>query len=139
MVNKRGLSQVVTTVLIILIVLAAVVIIWAFIRPVLTQAGEQITTDCFTLNLEVISCETGVFNDNVTVRRNAGTGDLQGIRLILSNGSVSNQEPLEELEFATFSVGPGAEISSANVISLVGDNLRACEPQHEEVICKVFP
>lgn len=141
--NKKGLSQVVTTVLIILIVLAAVVIIWAFIRPTITQAGEQITADCITLDLQVLSCNTDTVASNTTVqvKRNAGTGDLRGIRLIYNeigntNTLTSDGASINELESKTYNIN-GVSASQVNVAPLIGDNQRACNPQYTPVSCAV--
>ena len=51
--NKRGLSEVITTVLIILITLAAVVLLWTFIRPTLQSASKQIGTQDFTTSFDI--------------------------------------------------------------------------------------
>jgi len=140
--NKKGLSQVVTTVLIILIVLAAVVIIWAFVRPTITEAGEQITTDCITLDLEVLSCITNSTdaNSTVQVRRNAGVGELTGMRLILmeTNGdtATSNEASLGELESETFIV-VNANATEVSVAALIGESQRACNPQYEPFVCTI--
>jgi hypothetical protein len=135
--NNKGLSQVVTTVLIILIVLAAVVIIWAFVRPTITEAGEQITSDCLTLDLEVLSCTNNTNNVDldVTVRRNAGAGDLTGVRIILADGTIFDNSSLTELQSKTFVLGGAAGISSVNVAPLVGENQRVCNPQYEATVC----
>lgn len=142
--NKKGLSQVVTTVLIILIVLAAVVIIWAFVRPTITEAGEQITTDCITLDVKVISCEadTSESNTTVQVRRNAGPGELTGLRLILveANGdaTTSDEDGLGELESETFIV-EGINATEVSVAALIGEEQRACNPQYAPFICTIVP
>ena len=65
--NKRGLSDVVTTVLIILLVLAAVVIIWAFVRPAIQSGAGKVSGGCVELDLKVISC-----NSNVAVIEDPG-------------------------------------------------------------------
>lgn len=135
--NKKGLSQVVTTVLIILIVLAAVVIIWAFVRPTITEAGEQITTDCITLDLRVTNCVNNVTAGTleVTVRRNAGPGDLTGVRILLADGATHDNSSLSELESRTFSLDGTDNNSTANVAPLIGESQRACNPQYEATVC----
>lgn len=77
--NKKGLSDVITTVLIILLVLAAVIIIWVFVNPALKKAGGQITGDCVSLNLEPLSCDTNADNTTARVKRNSGEANVVGL------------------------------------------------------------
>ena len=137
MTNKRGISQIVTTVLILALVIIAIVVIWAFIRPIFTRTGEQITTEteCLRLDLEVTNCEISNSNVLVTVKRNAGFGDLRGIRIVLSDGSINDNEPLEELESKIYTIESSNGITSANVAALVGEEKRACDPQHSPKSC----
>jgi flagellin-like protein len=137
MENKRGISQIVTTVLIILIILVAIVLIWNFVRPAITKAGEQISTDtdCLRLDIEVINCVVSSDSVNVTVKRNAGIGDFQGMRIVLSDGRIVDEGILGELESEIFTIENSGEIFSVNVAALVGENLRACNPQHSPRAC----
>jgi hypothetical protein len=73
MLNKRGLSQVVTTVLIILIVLAAIILIWIAVRPTIQSATEQVTADCVTLELKAAGCS---FNGGATAGTCTNPADL---------------------------------------------------------------
>lgn len=86
--NKRGLSQVVTTVLIILVVLAAILIIWAAVRPTVETAGEQISADCITIELEAVSCSSDGNDTTVGIKRSAGSGELTDVKLVFSGGDV---------------------------------------------------
>jgi|SRR3989344_3277967 len=76
--KKRGLSDVVTVTLIILLAVAAVVIVWAFVRSTLEQAGEEITLTCVTANLKAVSCVAGT----VVVRNEATEGTVQSVKLV---------------------------------------------------------
>ncbi len=60
--QKRGLSDIVTTVLIILLVLAAIVIVWRFIRPVLINAGENVNVDQFSTRYEITNTKQSFGN-----------------------------------------------------------------------------
>jgi hypothetical protein len=84
MMNKKGLSQVVTTVLIILIVLAAIILIWVAVRPTIEGAGDQITADCVSIELNPVSCD--ITNNNVRVGRGADGGDLAGVKILVRRG-----------------------------------------------------
>jgi hypothetical protein len=143
--EKRGLSQVVTTVLIILIVIAAISIIWTAVRPAIQSAGEQITADCFSINLEVVSC---VDDTSVTVKRNTGKGDLQGLKFILEDGAsvvdlsdstvtvaTGSKDAPGELETKTYLIGGSTTFSDADITAVVGDQKNICEPSGTPVDC----
>ncbi len=85
--NKRGLSDVVTTGLIILLAIAAVIIVWSFIRPAITNVGESINTACIDLELTPTSCSTVATGRTVAVKMGAGNTILDGIKLIYYTGA----------------------------------------------------
>jgi hypothetical protein len=109
--SKKGLSTIVATLLIILLTLVAVGIIWVVIKNVLQSGAEQISLGKFTLNLEikrVIVNEAGVSID-VKIKRNAGEGELSGLKFIISDGENSevveiNNLSLKQLEERTFNL-----------------------------------
>jgi len=136
--NKRGLSQVVTTVILILVVLAAVVIIWAAVRPTLKSVGDQIGTAGFTISLEIISADvaTNPGTATVVVKRNAGKGDLAGLNIILTDDAGNSEvfpdsTEINELETKSIDVdysggnlGTIVEVSVAPIfISAGGDEI----------------
>ena len=91
--NKKGLSDIITTVLIILIALAAVILIWAFIRNSLMESGGQISSEVFTTQMSIPSQSvmynyTG--NVSLIVKREAGAGKLVAFVVTLKdiNGKV---------------------------------------------------
>jgi len=93
MLKKRGLSQVVTLVLIILIVLGAIAIIWVAFRPTVQDAASQITSQCYQINFEMEECTyvdngDATYSVTVDVRRNAGSGDWTGVRLVFNDGDI---------------------------------------------------
>ncbi len=89
--NKRGLSDVITTVLIILLVLAAVIIIWVFVAPALRDAGSQVDSGTLTSNFEirkdsVILEESDAKKEiNLTIKRNTGEGNVVALVVILED------------------------------------------------------
>ena len=103
--NKKGISAIVANVLIVLLVVAGVVLLWTAVRPTIEQASEQVGADCVTVDLEVVSCDLN--GDSVSVRRNAGSGDLSGAKLIIGDGTLdcNEAEGLGELESVGCSVG----------------------------------
>jgi len=132
--QKRGLSQVVTTVILILVVLAAIVIIWAAVRPTIQRTSEQISADCITIELTSKSCSDsldsnndGINETNITVSRTAGAGDLSAIRFVFSDGSAVNSPegaimpgPLESQTITL--LGANYTGQTVNVAAVIGQD-----------------
>jgi len=84
--NKKGLSDVVTTVLIILLALAAIVIVWQAVKGTVQGGANQLTdqTKCMGVDLSV-----GIITANsVVVTRNAGGSTDPLTPKILLKGAV---------------------------------------------------
>src|SRR3989344_7657665 len=131
--DKRGLSEVVTTVLIILLVIAAIIIIWVFVRPALSNAGGQLESGVLTSSFS-IKPESVLINEitkvvNLTVKRNIGEANVRAIFVILEDKDKNqkayrfNVTNFNELETRTFgvdyyesSLGFLAKISIAAVV-----------------------
>jgi hypothetical protein len=84
--NKRGLSQIITTVLIILLGIAAIVILWGFIKIFLDNLGEQHQAK-FDLSQERIVVTKVVFNGNLatlnlSLRKDSGKEFFEGYETI---------------------------------------------------------
>ena len=92
MKNKRGISAVVVTLMMIVLVLAAIAIIWAIIGNILESGTEKINlgTKCLEVDIRAtnLAC-SGTNNDicSVTVTRNPGGEDIEGIKLIFTNST----------------------------------------------------
>ena len=84
MVNKKGISDVVTTVLIILLALAAVVIIWAFVRPTIQDTSQNINvaSDCLKTEVKPVSCSTG--NGVVIQLVSRGASEIKTLKAIVT-------------------------------------------------------
>ncbi|MDP6845874.1 MAG: hypothetical protein QF460_02890 [Candidatus Nanoarchaeia archaeon] len=104
-INKKGISAVVANVLIVLLVVAGVVLLWTAVRPTIEQAGEQVSAECVTLDLEVTGCNVTI--DDLTVRRNSGSGELSSARLIIGGDTTdcSTVSGIEQLGTATCDIG----------------------------------
>jgi hypothetical protein len=77
--DKKGLSDIVTTLLIVLLGLAAVVLIWQVgIKPILNKGTAQIgvTQACLDLGLEAVSCNVNDTAHNATVLYKRGTQEI---------------------------------------------------------------
>ena len=117
--NKKGISDVVTTVLIILLVLAAIVIVWSFIRPTLQRGGENIdvSSRCLDLTATVVSCAeqpllAGERNYDVVVRNDNSVATK--LKVVFTNSSTTYTKDSAG-EIAAFSTS-GTEFSG-----LIGD------------------
>ncbi|MBS3090821.1 hypothetical protein J4217_00035 [Candidatus Pacearchaeota archaeon] len=96
--NKKGLSDIITTILIILLALAAIVLIWGFIKRPVEQGGQSIekSADCLALSLKPTACVVrgtdtlGGSLVNATVQWADGDVDLQQIKVIITDSAGTN-------------------------------------------------
>ncbi|MAG38303.1 hypothetical protein CMI45_02870 [Candidatus Pacearchaeota archaeon] len=92
MINKRGLSDVITTVLIILLALVAVAIVWGFAQQFVRDTGESLTASCLEIQIEPTGCTLSGAGATAAVDLNyqwkAGN-DLDSLRIVLSDGTES--------------------------------------------------
>jgi len=97
MKDKKGLSQIVTTVIIILLVIVAIALIWGVVSKLLSDKGTQITNQgkCIDINLQATKIVpvtvNGTTNYTVTVQRKmGGDGTVATAKLIFYNSSASS-------------------------------------------------
>jgi predicted PurR-regulated permease PerM len=144
MLDKRGLSDVVTTVLIVLVALGAIGIIAGFLLPAVQQGSSQITSTCLTLQLEPTKCTIDEVTNQPTVlvKRNTGDATLNEVRVIFTdtNGEttseVMSETPgiLETKSFSGTAVSP-TEVRVAGVVTTEGGEEKICGESVVEV-CK---
>ena len=79
--NKRGLSDIVTTALIILLAIVAVVIIWCFVKPLLSEGTKQETGTCLKADGKGLSC--GKTDGKVTVENGLGGVKIDDMKIVL--------------------------------------------------------
>lgn len=129
--NKRGLSQVVTTLLLILLIIGAVAGIWVVIRSFVTNSSGQISSSKYSINLQLqsatVNYSTGVAD--VSVFRNSGPGDLVGIKFIFGDGQnsdvfVRSFSSFPELATRTYSI----DLSKSSVLNLPKVNTVSIAP-----------
>jgi flagellin-like protein len=89
--NKKGLSEVVTTLIIILLVLVAIGIVWVVVNNVLQSGSQQaeISAKCLEVSIQATAASCTGGTCNVTYKRSAGGDDIDGLKIILSNGADS--------------------------------------------------
>jgi hypothetical protein len=112
--NKRGISAVVASVLLILLVVGGVAIVWSAVNVLIKDSSSEVEGDCFSVKLKPVSCKIyadvttavpptigeppGDYPMDVVVKREAGGGDLTGVKIILdgdvygSTGSFANSD-----------------------------------------------
>lgn len=109
--NKKGLSAIIGTLLIILLVIVAVGIIWVVIRGTLESGVEDLEAGakCLDSSVKVTAALCDGSTCNITVQRQSGSDEIDGIRVIASDGSQSNSTDsgvnLQSLGIATYEVG----------------------------------
>jgi Tfp pilus assembly protein FimT len=127
--NRKGLSDVVTTVLIILLVLAAVALIWGFLMPFFRGSGNQITsaTSCLNLQMEVASCKnvsSGTNeNYNITYRWTGGSDlTLDSAKVFIYDTDGSNKAVVApKVDFlSSNTVNISASVKAGRTASVVG-------------------
>jgi hypothetical protein len=121
--NSRGLSTIVATLLIILLTLVAVGVIWVVVRNVIQQGAEQVSLGKFTLNLEIenVIIDPAVPNYfSVRIKRNAGEGEISGLKFIVDDGDTTevvewNNHSLNELEERTINLTLTSILNASNI------------------------
>ena len=86
--NKKGMSEIVTTLLIILLVIVAVGLIWGVVRTFVNQGTSNMATGtkCMEIDVYVTKANcTAAGSCNVTYTRSATGEDIAGIKLIFTN------------------------------------------------------
>ncbi len=141
--NKRGQSEIITTVLIILLVLAAVVIVWQVVKSTVQTGAGQVSggSDCMTLSLDITKA-TNQTTNNLVLKRNTGTGKLLGIRIYLDGININEDKSVtsNQLESSTYTISnalingnvsaPGKKLKIAKLVGEPGTALadaRLCD------------
>lgn len=161
--NKKGLSDIVSTVLLILIVLALIAIFWFVYRSLTQRSGEELsdTGSCLKTILDATECnyqvwDQGAFNVTVmslSVRRNAYESPLTGVQFLIEDSeglvrSVTDADTSEALSpNATLpNITETAEFGfvfddlfipqGVRVAAVVGSDERVCAPLGKTISCK---
>ncbi len=106
--QKKGLSTIIVTLILIVISLVAVAIFWIVVRNVLQTGTEGIGLGRYTLsgNIKNVNLDNSTNNVSLTVERNPGQGEINGIEFIFSDGTdsevVKETISMKELESRKF-------------------------------------
>ena len=87
--EKKGVSDIITTVLLVLLAIAAVGIIWVVFQKFITTGTTGIgsSADCLSTDLEITNADVG--GTSVSVKRIAGPAELKGIKLLVNGSSIT--------------------------------------------------
>ncbi len=108
--NKRGLSDVVTTVLLLLLAIVAIIILWALMKPYLYEGGSKINPEHLTSPVQLVPHMIVVNNvtnkTTVIVKRKANSYSIIGYYLIFTDSEDDiakvregiNMSELEEIQ-----------------------------------------
>src|SRR4030067_3676483 len=106
--NRRGLSTIIVTLILIVVSLVAVAIFWVVVRNVLQTGTEGIGIGRYTLsaNIKNVNLDNSTNNVSLTVERNPGQGEINGIEFIFSDGTdsevIKETVSMKELESRKF-------------------------------------
>jgi hypothetical protein len=124
--NKKAISHVVIAITLLVIALISLGAVWALIKKILQDQGEEISFDKITISAGIngarIQNETNTIF--ISVKRNAGRGNLVGFNFIFMNGSANIEvktisASIGELDERIFSLNPNMPVSSIVTITLV--------------------
>jgi len=89
MQNKKGLSDVVTTVIIVALSLVAIGIVWVVINNLISDNTASISSsgDCLMTNLEIVSASLDGTTLSAVVKRIGGDSEISGVRVYAYNST----------------------------------------------------
>ncbi len=134
--NKRGLSTIIVTLIIILISLVAVGIIWIVVRNVIQAGTEGVSFGQFMLNAKIMDANIDNSTNNISliVKRNAGQGELVGMKFVFSDGKnsevITEEFSMNELEQRGFTF----HLTNLNVSNLESISISPILKQEEKQV-----
>ena len=147
MKNKKGISQVVTTLLFILIALGAVLLVWTLVKSLVSENTEQIKVDeaCLKFEIDAVTCDITAS----TVSFKMGNKDPQlpvaGIKLIFEDATGDSETAdatvipalLESRSdvIPALTIGVPVKFSVAGVLTAESGEDKIC-PASEEIVCQ---
>jgi hypothetical protein len=125
MMQKRGLSTIIVTLILILVSLVAVGIVWVVIRNVIQTGTEGVGLSQFSLSAKIldVSIDNSSNNISLTLKRNAGRGELEGISFVFSSDGntevITRNVSLKEMEQMSFNFHLNTSVSDLTSVSIV--------------------
>ncbi|MBS3081814.1 hypothetical protein J4416_02665 [Candidatus Pacearchaeota archaeon] len=143
--NKKGVSEVVANVLIVLLVIVGIAVIWSVVKPTIDKGAKGINSDCFTLQIEPVSCVKDGNAYKVNIKRNPGAGVFDAVELVFEDAdggsdrfspkgaNVVTSASLGELETKIILGTTALTPTKVNTVITVGGNL--CQITTQPVDC----
>jgi hypothetical protein len=144
MKNKKALSGVITVLMMVMLALVITAVIWSLLKNTVeettSQAGGQLA--CLETNLEITSadpCPAGSTSCEVVVRRKTGGDEIQGIKVIITDGKstlAGEGDSIGILEMTSvIATGESLEgdATTAEVSAMIGDSsgdVTICDPSY---------
>ncbi len=99
--NKRGLSDVVTTVIIVALAIVAIAVVWVAIQNLILNNTESITSSAYflKLNYKFESAKNDSGNLFVVVKRNGGDGNFNAMKFTVIYKNSSSESFIENGSF----------------------------------------
>lgn len=94
MKNQKGLSLIVSLLMVILLIFVAIGIFWFVTRNVLQEGAGQFELSSKCLEVDISATSAVCWGDlcNVTLYRKPGGDAIEGVRLVLTDGTSSYQQ-----------------------------------------------
>ena len=121
--NKKAMSEIVTTVIMVALVLIAIGIIWGVVTNLLSERTEQveINSKCMDVSVKPTAASCDTEECNITYSRTATGGDIDGIKIVVSDGTTSNEkivaDNLAQLATKTETIGV-SELTSPSEVTV---------------------
>jgi len=142
--NKKGISGVIVVMILIAIAIVAIGIVWFTVNNLLNKQVEGISSssDCLGVLLDIKSvgnCSSGSTSCNVTVERKSGGEDIDGVRVIVSDGSstlsgdyTGSLGPLEMTTISATGSALDGDATTAKVAALINSD------SGETYVCEII-
>ena len=145
--DKRGVSQIITTILIVLLVLAAIVIVWQALKGTVEQSAEKVEkqAQCIGLDLTIGNavCADGTNTVSVPVSRGGDSVDGDALTVTVTDangvsrrGIATTLDALGTVVVSTFTdladVGASVNINTGVTLS---DGATICAGPTKTIIC----
>jgi hypothetical protein len=123
--KKGGLSTIVVTLIIILFSIISVGIVWVIVRNIIQSGAEEANLSQFSLSAKIMNvlADNNSNNISLTVKRNAGQGDINAINFVFSTGTdtevIMRNVSLKEMEQMKFDFHLNMSVSDLTSISII--------------------
>jgi len=144
--EKKGVSQVVTTILIILLVIAAVMIVWQVVENIIEAGGDTVSkkSGCVGLDIDIVdgSCTGGGSAGSITISRGGDSVDGTALTVTTTNSAGSSESFTGTLDVlgsavidTTLTSGSYGSSTTVNTGITLSDGETICSGATEVIQC----